>query len=64
MVDEHLPPFFGIIDWKEMVDTLREIEYEGDFTYEIQNITRTLPKAGRDTLLRYFVELGEYTMSL
>ena len=64
LVDEHLPPFFGIIDWKEMVDTLREIEYEGDFTYEIQNITRTLPKAGRDTLLRYFVELGEYTMSL
>ena len=62
--DEHLPPFFGNINWKEMVDTLREIEYEGDFTYEIQNITRTLPEAGRDTLLRYFVELGEYTMSL
>ena len=47
-----------------MVHCLREIEYEGDFTYEIQNITRNLPDEHRDTLIRYFVELGEYTLSL
>lgn len=62
--DEHLPPFFGNIDWKEMVHCLKEIGYEGDFTYEIQNITRNLPDENRDTLIRYFVELGEYTLSL
>lgn len=64
VMDEHLPPFFGNIDWKEMVRVLREIEYEGDFTYEIQNITRNLPDAHRDTLIRYFVELGEYVLTL
>lgn len=63
-MDEHLPPFFGNINWKEMVQCLKEIEYEGDFTYEIQNITRGLPDEHRDTLIRYFVELGEYTLSL
>lgn len=63
ILDEHLPPYFGNIDWKTMVNTLREIEYEGDFTYEIQNITRNLPNEHRDTLIRYFVELGEYIIA-
>lgn len=63
-MDEHLPPFFGNIDWKKMVHCLREIGYEGDFTYEIQNITRNLPDENRDTLIRYLAELGEYTLSL
>lgn len=63
-MDEHLPPFFGNINWKDMVHVLRDIQYEGDFTYEIQNITRNLPNEHRDTLIRYFVELGEYVMSL
>lgn len=63
ILDEHLPPYFGNINWKQMVDVLKEIEYEGDFTYEIQNITRNLPNEHRDTLIRYFVELGEYIIA-
>lgn len=64
VMDEHLPPFFGNIDWSKMVHVLKEIEYEGDFTYKIQNITRNLPDEHRDTLIRYFVELGEYVLTL
>lgn len=64
IMDEHLPPFFGSINWKEMVHTLKEIGYQGDFTYEIQNVTRNLPNEHRDTFLRYLVELGEYTLKL
>lgn len=32
--DEHLLPFFGSIDWRKMLETLKENEYNGVFVYE------------------------------
>lgn len=33
-VDQHLLPYFGIIDWKDFGRALKECEFEGVFSYE------------------------------
>lgn len=39
--DQHLPPFFGNINWREVMEALADIGYKGDFNYEVG--TPTLP---------------------
>ncbi|WP_256760392.1 sugar phosphate isomerase/epimerase [Cohnella sp. WQ 127256] len=62
--DQHLLPYQGSIDWKEVVQALVAIGYEGDFTYETHNSVRNLPDEIRDAGLRYSYELGNYVLSL
>ena len=35
--DQHLPPYFGKINWAEVSRALGEIDYQGDFIYEIKH---------------------------
>lgn len=60
--DEHLFPYFGTLDWTPVCHALKEIGYEGDFSYEL------VPhRAGADHLpawLKYTVEMGRYLMAL
>lgn len=51
--DQHLLPYLGTIDWKEVMSALREVGYPGDFTYEAHNSVRTLPDGMRDAALQY-----------
>lgn len=62
--DEHLAPFYGNINWKPIMETLSEIGYEGDFTYEIQKFSENLPEAVRETMLQHTVDIGNYLISL
>ena len=62
VTDQHMLPFWGGIDWKELVSALREIGYEGTFCYETHRTFRDLPDALRDDMLRYAVHLGEYLL--
>lgn len=57
--DEHVPPFFGNIDWREILLTLREIGYDGDFTYEAHNFVRKQPDVMKDAALHFQSELAE-----
>ncbi|MDO4487837.1 MAG: sugar phosphate isomerase/epimerase family protein [Eubacteriales bacterium] len=34
-VDEHIPPYLGTVDFDDLIEALREVEYEGDFTIEV-----------------------------
>lgn len=36
--DEHLQPFMGYIDWYKVIETLAEIGYDGDITYETNQV--------------------------
>lgn len=62
--NDHILPFFGGIDWKEMVGILREIGYGGDFTYEIHRYTSKIPEKLVDAALEYSVKTGEYLLSM
>lgn len=58
--DEHLPPFYGHVDWFKMMRVLKEIGYEGNFTYEVQAFSNPLPEELRETQTAHLVDLGRY----
>lgn len=60
--DQHLLPYQGTIDWKEVVSTLREVGYPGDFTYEAHNSVRTLPDGMRDAALQYAYTTAQFVL--
>ena len=33
--DQHMPPYFGVIDWKDTIQALKEIHYTGDLCFEV-----------------------------
>ena len=35
--DQHLPPFMGKMDWNAITKALGEIDYDGDFTFEMSS---------------------------
>jgi len=63
MHDQHVLPFFGTIEWRPIVQALREIGYEGDFTYEVHNSVRPLPDELRDAALHLAFCIGRYLLA-
>lgn len=61
--DQHFLPFHGTIDWHDVVKGLRDIEFEGDFTYEIAQAIRVLPDQMRDSALTYAAELAVHILN-
>ena len=53
MNDEHLIPYMGVIDWKEFVLALKEIEFDGVFSMEAK-LKDFLPSAPLDTKLKAY----------
>lgn len=62
--DDHILPYMGPTDWSEVMQVLKDIGYEGDFTYETHRYTQNLPEGIIDAALRYSYELGMYLLSL
>lgn len=40
--DDHLPPGDGVIDWREIADTLRQVDYDGWIMLELKCPTEPL----------------------
>ena len=62
--NDHIIPFSGSIDWKEAVHILRDIGYEGDFTYEMHRYGMNTPEPLVQDALKYSLKMGEYILSL
>lgn len=62
--DEHLPPFFGNVDWAPIMRTLVEIGYPGPFSFEIKRINFHLPKHMRNAQWQYAKTAGDYLLTL
>jgi len=62
--DQHLLPYCGNVNWKEIIDTLYEIGFKGDFTYEVASFTRSMPDSFRDIALRYAFALGQAMLQM
>lgn len=61
--DEHLLPFFGDIDWKNVMQALADVGYAGHLTYEIHP-QRVPNGAAAKAWLRYTTEIGRHLLSL
>ncbi len=62
--DDHIAPYFGMIEWEPILQVLRDIEYTGDFTFEIHNFTSGLPNGLHNQAIRFTYELGQFMLSL
>lgn len=62
--DDHLIPYYGEIVWEPILQTLGEIGYEHDFTYEVTPFLDRVPPVLRDSALLHTVEVGEYMIGL
>lgn len=60
--DEHLLPYFGTIDWADVMAALREIGYVGDFAYEIGS--QHIPAEAREAWLAYTVAIGRKLLAM
>ncbi len=63
MADEHLMPFYGNIDWADAMAGLRDIGYQGDLTYEIQEFGRYLPKDMKHLVVEQSLVIGARLLS-
>lgn len=61
---DHYLPFFGKGNWSEIMATLHEIGYKGDFTFEMHRLTQNVPEELVDATLKYSVTIGQYLLSL
>ena len=62
-VDEHVAPYMGTIDWSDVMNALREIDYAQDFSFEIQNLTSCYPAALQPEMIRFSYRLGNYLLA-
>lgn len=64
VVDDHLLPFLGNVEWEPIMKILKKIGYEGAFAYETHKMTDRLPDPMVDAMLEYSFKLGNYLLSL
>lgn len=62
--DEHLQPFMGTIDWFALIPVLKEIGYDGDLTYETNQVGIKATGELQDAFLRLTYENGCYLMKI
>ena len=58
--DIHTLPFVGIGDWEKIINALREIDYQGDFTFETNSFIVNMPKELVPAASKMLVETGRY----
>ncbi|MBR6774024.1 MAG: sugar phosphate isomerase/epimerase, partial [Clostridia bacterium] len=58
--DYHQVPFTGKIKWDEVISALRDVNYQGDFTYECFTFYSYLPEELIPSALSYMEKLGRY----
>ena len=62
--DEHRPPYLGNVNWEAIMPTLKEIGYQGDFSFEVIRMGPHVPEYLRDSLWVHLRKVGEYLISL
>jgi sugar phosphate isomerase/epimerase len=61
--DDHLPPFYCRIDFKEIVEALTDIGFAGTFNFEAHNCCNKLPDELRIDAARMLYRIGEYIVT-
>lgn len=60
----HVMPFTGLTEWKPIMEALRQINYQGAFSYEAHNFAKKLPDELVVEGLKFSHSIGEYLMTL
>lgn len=60
MEDQHILPYQGHADWKDILSALREVEYKGSFTFEADCFLEQVPEPVIPSALKLMVEVGRH----
>lgn len=60
----HVLPLTGKVNWKEIMQTLHEIGYDGYFSFEVNNYGCYFPDSLLPEALKLMYHVGEYLMQL
>jgi sugar phosphate isomerase/epimerase len=61
--DDHLPPFYGTVNWAVLMPVLAEIGYAGDLTFEV-GFNEKVPDGFRIEAARHLLEIGRLLTEL
>ncbi|MBE7053199.1 MAG: sugar phosphate isomerase/epimerase [Ruminococcaceae bacterium] len=62
--DSHTIPYYGIVRWDKVTKALKEIQYDGDFTYETSYVfTSSRPVALYQSTLNHLAETGKHLIN-
>lgn len=61
-IDDHTLPYLGKLDWDSITRVLGEINYRGDFTFEVTSFLTPFDDGLVDSALRFQVEVGRHLM--
>lgn len=56
--DQHTAPYYGTIDWTDVMKGLRGIHYNGDLTFESHNLIHRVPDTCKDSALALLYQIG------
>ena len=63
--DDHFLPYVrGNTAWEVLMPLLKEMNYDGDFTYEVHGFYNSVPQALRPAAGRLGYKIGEYLVGL
>lgn len=62
--DDHTLPFLGKIHWEEVMKSLTDIGYDGEFTYEADSFLLPLPPSVYPFALKLMAEVAKYLVSI
>ena len=62
--DEHRPPYLGNVNWEAIMPALKEIGYQGDFSFEVKKMGAHVPVRLHDSLWKHLHAVGEYLLSI
>lgn len=57
--DDHIPPFYGTIDWADVMRALSDVNYAHSFTFEAHNAVRRFPEPLKDRAAALLYQMGE-----
>lgn len=60
IVDQHQVPFVGELNWDKIIEALRNIGYNGDFTFELTSFLRKTPTELLDNSLKFAANIARY----
>ena len=61
--DDHTLPFYGAINWEEVMKALAEIGYDGNLNYEASNFIKDIPTELYTDAFSYMAKVGKYLVS-
>ncbi len=61
--DDHLPPFLGYTNFKEIMKALKEIGYEGTFNFETHNFCNKMPEVLVIDAAKMLYKIGDYIVN-